>query len=132
MQSALEKEILHATLKLRAWLGRHDRMVVLGVLLALPPIPPIPFVAVLLALLHYRLWRQHKLPPDEIRLIRISLGVALVSSGLAVGLLLYVLQQVNASSGEVLGALQQLWQYIETHWQALVQGSQRHKDMVAL
>ncbi len=132
MQSALEKEITHTALRFRAWLGRHDRMVVLGAILALPPIPPIPFLAVLLALLHYRLWRQHKLAPDEIRLIRISLGVSLVSSGLAIGLLFYVLHQVHASSGEVLDALQQLRQFIETHWQVLIQGAQHKKDVVAL
>lgn len=97
MQSAFEKEALLLLERFRRWLDSHDRVVLLGLLFAIPPLPPLPIVGLFLSLINYRLWKQHKLDTGEIGLIRLALIISTLSSAVAVGLMFLVVNFLNSS-----------------------------------
>ena len=109
MQSAFEKEVFQLAHRFRSWLTSHDRVVLIGLVLSIPPIPPIPFVGFLLALFNYRLWKQHKLERHEICLIRCSLAISTISSIAAVGLVWLVIHLITSSSAEGSQIVYRIW-----------------------
>ena len=89
MQSAFEREVVHLLLRLRATMASHDRAVLLGLILSVIPVPPLPLAGLLLSAFNYRLWKQHKLDLREIRLIRMSILLAVLSCAIAACLLVF-------------------------------------------
>lgn len=90
MKSAFEKEIFSALIRFRYWLQAHDRGVIIGLILAIPPIPPVPLLGLGLSLFNYVLWKRNRLGNHEISLIRIALLVSLISTTLAATLVYVV------------------------------------------
>lgn len=117
MQSALEKEILQVLLRFRAWLDTHDRAVLLGLVLSIPPIFPVPIIGLSLALFHYRLWKLHRLEKDEISVIRISLLLSTLSSVAAICLVYFVFNLASTSSVEGAGFLMKIWGVLVSYLQ---------------
>lgn len=109
MQSAFEKETLLLLQRLKGWLASHDRVVLLGLLFSIPPLPPLPIVGFFLSLINYRLWKQHKLDAGEIVLIRLALIFSILSSAIAIGLVMLVVNFLNNSVAEGREVIPWLW-----------------------
>lgn len=106
MKSAFEKEIVSLLIRFRYWLQTHDRGVILGLILSIPPIPPVPLLGLGLSLFNYVLWKRHRLDDHEIPLIRIALCISLVSTTLAAALVYGVVSViVSPTTNAVLGDL---------------------------
>ena len=106
MKSAIEKEIVSLLIRFRYWLQTHDRGVILGLILSIPPIPPVPLLGLGLSLFNYVLWKRHRLGDQEIPLIRIALCISLVSTTLAAALVYGVISVIaSPTTNAVLGDL---------------------------
>lgn len=77
--SALEIELLSLLHNLHAWLKKHDRGVLVGVLLSFIPFPPILAIALLIGFFNYFLLKKSKLDTSEKRLISIGLTIAIAN-----------------------------------------------------
>ena len=85
-KSVLETEALSTLHRWRSAISTHDRAVVLGFVLSLPPLFPVALCGFLLSSLNYLLWKQGKLEIFEERLIKKSLLIGFIN--LWLGLLL--------------------------------------------
>ena len=104
MQSAIESEVQKRFQAGGAWLRSHDRGVLLSLLLSIPPFIQLPVIGLLLAIVNYWLFRIGRLPQSEERLIKITIGIALIS--IAIGVLVAI---------QILNLLQGLPEHIP-HW----------------
>ena len=118
MQSAFEKETLLLLQRLKGWLASHDRVVLLGLLFSIPPLPPLPIVGFFLSLINYRLWKQHKLDVGEIVLIRLALIFSILSSAVAIGLVMLVVNFLNNSVADGREAIPWLWDVLRHLFQS--------------
>lgn len=96
--SALEIELLSLLHNLHAWLKKHDRGVLVGVLLSLIPFPPILALALLIGFFNYFLLSKSKLDVSEKRLISIGLLIAIANlffSSIAIYYLLHATMSIE-------------------------------------
>ncbi len=89
-RSVLEIEALSTLHRWKSAISRHDRAVVLGFVLSLPPLFPVALCGFLLSSLNYSLWKQGKLELFEEGLIKRGLLIGFINLWLGL-LLLYVL-----------------------------------------
>ena len=130
MQSAFEKETLLVLERFRRWLASHDRVVLLGLLFSIPPLPPLPIVGLFLSLINYRLWKQHKLDAGEIGLIRLALVFSIVSSAVAVGLVVLVVNFLNGTLLDVPEIILRLLDALRHFFQSTIDHLPIHKPGV--
>lgn len=89
-QSALESFVLGKMQSLRHGITRHDRGVLLGLMLSLVPIFPAPLFGLAIALFNRRFVRQGSISNDETTMIHVSIYIAIINSALAAALLWWV------------------------------------------
>ncbi len=89
-RSALETEVLSTLLRWKSTVSTHDRAVILGFVLSLPPLFPVALAGLLLGALNYWLLKQGKLEIFAAGLIKKGLLIAFINTLLGL-LLLHVL-----------------------------------------
>ena len=89
MRSALEQEIRARLDALAARLGRHDRLVLLGVALCFVPFPPATLAGFLLTCMNLMLIRKGTLPRWELPLLGVGLAAILGYVALWTGLIVW-------------------------------------------
>jgi len=82
--SAIEKEFTRIIFGLRTWLRRHDRAVIIGLMMSIIPLPPVTVAGILLGLANLMLLKTGKLDRSEKKIIRNGLvfGVLILLLGL--------------------------------------------------
>ena len=89
MQSALEQELRARLDALAMRLGRHDRLVLLGVALCFVPFPPATLAGFLLTCMNLMLIRKGTLPRRELPLLGVGLAAILGYVALWTGLIVW-------------------------------------------
>jgi hypothetical protein len=121
--SALEQEILERAARLRGFIWRHDRGVILGILLCIAPFPPTVVAGLLVGCLNLQLLRRGRLGQNEAPTIWFGIGFGMVNLLVVttiIVLILHYMRRMAGSDGESLGGILQwghgIWLWIWGHF----------------
>ena len=92
MQSALEQELRARLDALAMLMGRHDRLVLLGVALCFVPFPPATLAGFLLTCMNLMLIRKGTLARRELPLLGLGLAAILAYAVLWAGLIVWTVR----------------------------------------
>ncbi len=94
--SAFERAVMESLLRCVQALQRHDRFVIIGLLLSLFPLPPACFAGWLLSLMHRRFLRTGRLPASEAEWVHWSTWPSSINPILAIGIMVWFSHNVSA------------------------------------